>query len=683
MKNKIAGTVAAGIAALLIPAVSVQAVTVNFGTAAAVSSDSIQGWPKGPDTVSETAVLIDADTGAVLYDKGKDEYRYPASTTKIMTVLTAIENSSPEDSVTFTETGVRDVTWDSSNIGMKLGETITMKDCWYAAIIKSANEVCAQMAEYVGGTEAQFIEMMNEKARELGCRNTHFANASGLPDSNHYTTAYDLAKIMRAGLQNPRFRKVISAANYTIPATNLSEARGMHTHMPLMAKESNLYYEGCIGGKTGNTNDAGHTLVVAAERNGRTYIAVTMRTADLGANCTDSIALFNYAFDNFDTLTVNGKKMTVPKGVTADQLTVEQVDKNGTMLNRYFYNGQYVGYAAPAATPTPQAVQTAAAGTGENTSGTQTVQEEAEIPESETEEGLSDMSKILLGLMCAQMAEYVGGTEAQFIEMMNEKARELGCRNTHFANASGLPDSNHYTTAYDLAKIMRAGLQNPRFRKVISAANYTIPATNLSEARGMHTHMPLMAKESNLYYEGCIGGKTGNTNDAGHTLVVAAERNGRTYIAVTMRTADLGANCTDSIALFNYAFDNFDTLTVNGKKMTVPKGVTADQLTVEQVDKNGTMLNRYFYNGQYVGYAAPAATPTPQAVQTAAAGTGENTSGTQTVQEEAEIPESETEEGLSDMSKILLGLMAVMAVTLVALMTALYFKEKKMYGSRK
>ena len=125
MKNKIAGTVAAGIAALLIPAVSVQAVTVNFGTAATVSSASIQGWPKGPDTVSETAVLIDADTGAVLYDKGKDEYRYPASTTKIMTVLTAIENSSPEDSVTFTETGVRDVTWDSSNIGMQPGETIT------------------------------------------------------------------------------------------------------------------------------------------------------------------------------------------------------------------------------------------------------------------------------------------------------------------------------------------------------------------------------------------------------------------------------------------------------------------------------------------------------------------------------------------------------------------------------
>ena len=132
-----------------------------------------------------------------------------------MTVLTAIENSSPEDSVTFTETGVRDVTWDSSNIGMKLGETITMKDCWYAAIIKSANEVCAQMAEYVGGTEAQFIEMMNEKARELGCRNTHFANASGLPDSNHYTTAYDLYLIFNEAMKLPKFREIIGADAYT------------------------------------------------------------------------------------------------------------------------------------------------------------------------------------------------------------------------------------------------------------------------------------------------------------------------------------------------------------------------------------------------------------------------------------------------------------------------------------
>lgn len=401
------------LALIMVPTATVQAATVNFGTAASVVSDSIQGWPKAPETASETAVLIDADTGAVLYDKGKDEYRYPASTTKIMTLLVAVENSSPRDSVTFTETGVRDVSWDSTNIGMQLGETITMKDCWYAAIIESANEVCAQIAETIGGTESAFIEMMNQKARELGCTNTHFANAGGLPNEDHYTTAHDLAKIMRAGLRNARFRKVISAVNYTIPATNLSEARGMHTHMPLMAKESNLYYEGCIGGKTGSTQDAGHTLVVAAERNGRTYIAVTMRTSDLGMNCTDSIALFDYAFNNFESIDVNGTKMTVPKGVTVNDLTTETMEKGGNTFNQYYYNGQFVGYArAVSATPT-EAAEVAEQTGGEQTltengqssqedAGSSAQEENAAAQSTGTEEqaeGLSSTAKFLLVIM--------------------------------------------------------------------------------------------------------------------------------------------------------------------------------------------------------------------------------------------------------------------------------------------
>ena len=300
--NKGIYRIAAGVGAavILVSSATAQAATVTAnGTPAPVASDSIAGWPAAPAVTSETAVLIDADTGAVLYDKGMDEYRYPASTTKIMTMLVAIENSSPKDIVTFTETGIRDVTWDSSNINAQLGETMTMKDCWMAAYIKSANEVCAQIAETVGGTEANFVEMMNQKAKELGCTHTHFANASGLPDENHYSSAHDLAKIMRACLRNKRFRQVMKCSNYKIPATNLSEARVMHTHMPLMAKESNLYYADCIGGKTGFSTDAQHTLVTAAERNGRTYIAVTMRAADLGINCTDSTSLFNYAFDNY------------------------------------------------------------------------------------------------------------------------------------------------------------------------------------------------------------------------------------------------------------------------------------------------------------------------------------------------------------------------------------------------
>ena len=167
MKKRICQMAALGSVLLLAFSAPVQAAAVTTnGTPAAVATNNIQNWPAGPETTSEAAVLIDADTGAVLYDKGMNECRYPASTTKLMTILLATENSSPRDIVTFTETGIRDVTWDSSNINAQLGEQMTMKDCWFAAYIKSANEVCAQIAEYVGGSEANFVDMMNQRAKE-------------------------------------------------------------------------------------------------------------------------------------------------------------------------------------------------------------------------------------------------------------------------------------------------------------------------------------------------------------------------------------------------------------------------------------------------------------------------------------------------------------------------------------
>lgn len=349
-------------AAIMVSSVTIQAavVTTNGTSAEAVS---IAGWPEAPEVTSETAVMIDAETGAVLYDKGMNEYRYPASITKIMTLLVAIENSSPKDIVTFTETGIRDVTWDSSNINAQLGETMTMKDCWMAAYLESANEVCAQIAEYVGGTEAGFVEMMNQRAEELGCTHTNFTNASGLPDENHYTSALDMAKIMRAALQNKRFCQVIKCTKYTIPATNMSGERAMHTHMPLMSKgTAGAYYEGCLGGKTGHTTDAGYTFVTAAERDGRTYIVVTMKAEERVINCVDTIALFDYAFDSFESISIGGRQMTVPKGVTVNDLTTDTVERNGKTLERYFYSGEFVGYVIqpePTATPEPTITQTA------------------------------------------------------------------------------------------------------------------------------------------------------------------------------------------------------------------------------------------------------------------------------------------------------------------------------------
>ena len=354
---------------------------------------------------AQSALLMDMASGRVLYSKNLDERVYPASTTKIMTCILALESGIMDSENPIVTVSDQAAAQPKVHLGMVAGERFYLKDLLYSLMLESHNDSGVAIAEAVAGSVEKFANLMNQKARTIGCYSTYFITPNGLDaaDSNgiHHTTAEDLARIMRAGLQNARFRKVIGTVGYTIPATNLSAARPMHTHMPLMAKESDLYYEGCIGGKTGFANEAEHTLVVAAERNGRTYIAVTMRAVDLGINCTDSTALFDYAFNNFDTIDVNGTKMTVPKGVTVNDLTTEQVDRNGKTLNRYYYNGQYVGYvtaADPTPTPTeaPQTVQETTEDTAVQDTGSQTETAQDEQPETK---GLSKTSKILLGVM--------------------------------------------------------------------------------------------------------------------------------------------------------------------------------------------------------------------------------------------------------------------------------------------
>lgn len=375
---------------------------------ASVSTNEIPGWPTGPEITSETGVLIDAETGTVLYSKGGDDIRYPASITKIMTLLLAVENCSLKEDVVFTETGTRDISWDSGNIGMQVGEVMSMRACLYALVIRSANEVAAQIAEHVGGTEQNFIEMMNQRAAEIGCTNTHFANASGLPDQNHYSTAHDMALIMREGLKNKKFRRIIGTTDYTIKPTNMnSESRVLHTHHPLLAPESGYYYDGCIGGKTGYTSEAGNTLVTAVERNGITYIAVTMKASDLSISSADSTALFNYGYQNFTKLQVNGGEIIAPAGVTVDDLTVQETQENNETTDSYYYGDHLLGsVTALEVTPTPEP-----AAVSENTSGTaatdedgnQTVQNddtqseaENDVRETQTFAGRLQLREVLL-----------------------------------------------------------------------------------------------------------------------------------------------------------------------------------------------------------------------------------------------------------------------------------------------
>lgn len=347
---------------LLISGIPVEAAQVNNGAVYSASTNEIAGWPQGPDLYAETAVLMDADTGMILYNKGMDELRYPASTTKLMTLLVALENSSLDEQVTFTETCLADQTPDSGNIGMQVGEVLSLEQCLLVMIIQSANDVATQVAEHVGGSVAAFCDMMNQKAAEIGCTSTHFVNASGMPDENHYTTAHDLARIMQAGLANEDFRRIIATESCTIGPTNMnSEARTFSTHHPLLASTAPEHYDGCLGGKTGNTIASGHTIVTGAERNGMTLIAVAMR-ADAGQVAQDSIQLFDYGFNNFQRVEVPGGSVVIPNGNTLDQLTtVETAAQDASVTLDYYYNeNYYVGSGLKeTVTETPQPTQEA------------------------------------------------------------------------------------------------------------------------------------------------------------------------------------------------------------------------------------------------------------------------------------------------------------------------------------
>ena len=259
-------------------------------------------WPSGVDTVSTAAIVMDVDSKAVLYEKNADSQYYPASITKVLTALIALENSSLSEVVTFSSDAVFKNEGDSSHIGRDLGEQMTMEECLYAMMLESANECAYAIAEHVGGGDInKFIQMMNDKAKELGCENSHFANPNGLPDTNHYVSARDMALISCAAYQNKKFAKITGTKTYTIPPTNKhAEPTLLNNHHAMLNfyQTSRYLYDPCVGGKTGYTNDAGATLVTYAKKNGMTLVSVTLH-GDTQTYYTDNINLFNYCFDNF------------------------------------------------------------------------------------------------------------------------------------------------------------------------------------------------------------------------------------------------------------------------------------------------------------------------------------------------------------------------------------------------
>lgn len=268
-----------------------------------IQSNEIDNWPVGPQISAEAAILMDADTGTILYSKNINEKLYPASTTKIMTCLLAMEQGNLDDMVEFTNEAVFSVPADGSNMGMDVGEAITLEQCLYGILVGSANEVANAVAEHIGGTIDNFVDMMNERAVEMGCTNTHFVNANGLYDDDHYTTVYDLALISCAFFQDEMLCKIGNTSRYHFePTATQPDDFYLNNKHKLITGE--VAYEGICGGKTGYTNEARQTLVTCAEQNGMKLICIVFKE-ESPTQFTDTVELFDYGFNNFQVKNIS------------------------------------------------------------------------------------------------------------------------------------------------------------------------------------------------------------------------------------------------------------------------------------------------------------------------------------------------------------------------------------------
>lgn len=265
-----------------------------------VSAATKKSLPKAPSIIGESAILIEPTTGTIIYEKDPHKKMYPASITKIMTALLAIENCKMKDTVVYSKKNLDSLTAEDSNIQCQVGEKMSVKDCLYALMLSSANETATALAEHIAGSSEAFAKLMNERAKQAGATDTHFANPNGLHDDNHYVTAYDMSMIMKAAIQYPVFLDVIHTTEYTIPANNKRTEPFQSYQRHKMIFTTSPYYDAdVIGGKTGYTDQAGKTLVTYAKRGNVSLISVVLKSNG-DQVFDDTKRLLDYGFDNFN-----------------------------------------------------------------------------------------------------------------------------------------------------------------------------------------------------------------------------------------------------------------------------------------------------------------------------------------------------------------------------------------------
>ena len=284
-------------AALLLALLSAPSFFRGAAAEAALDEDKLYG---------ESLLLMDADTGEILYTHNSKVRMYPASTTKIMTLMLALESGIPLDKVVTVPKAAGDIPAGSSTIPVQPGDKLTFRDLLYGFMLNSGNDGANAIAVLVDGSISKFVERMNARARKLGCEDTHFMNAHGYHNSEHYTTAQDLAKMTRAAMKNATFRAIVAAPDWkvTIHRGKKTGSRDIPSRVLMVRSDEKYYYKDCTGVKTGFHKRAGYCFVGTASRNGVNLLCVTLNCPEEDQKWYDAARLFEYGFSRYEPVSL-------------------------------------------------------------------------------------------------------------------------------------------------------------------------------------------------------------------------------------------------------------------------------------------------------------------------------------------------------------------------------------------
>lgn len=277
---------------------------------------------------SSSAILLDANSGKILYEKNSNKKIYPASLTKVLSAIVVLENCNLSDVVTVSQTAVDSIEYGYVTADLKVGEKLTVEQLLNIVLVSSANDASIVLAEHVAGSSENFATLMNEKALEIGCLDSNFTNSSGEHSEDHYSTAYDLALIGQYAMNNEDFAKITAKTFYELPKTNKhKKTRKFYTTNELIVESNKNYYQYAIGMKTGFTTPAGQCLISYAKKKDLSFISVTLNASTSDKRYSDTRKLFEYGFNNFSTFKL------ASKGDAVQTITVKGASLDTKKLN--------------------------------------------------------------------------------------------------------------------------------------------------------------------------------------------------------------------------------------------------------------------------------------------------------------------------------------------------------------